>query len=104
MQIFNISVSNKQVKTIPPTYHVGAFSTDDFLFTMSKSSQDDYDLDSIEIQGTPFSQKPINKKTIWVHDDNMKYHADPFDYKYKVKVKPINGDPVLEEDPTIVNQ
>ena len=103
MHVFNINVSNKDVvKTHPPKYHVPQFSTDDFIFTMDNKSQEAYDIADIGLKTGPFSQRRINKKTIWVHDDNIK--GNKKDYKYKVKVKPINGDPVLEEDPTIVNQ
>ncbi len=102
MQIFNIKVSNKKVETLPTKYHVPAHQCEDFIFTMDKSSQDAYDIADIGLKTTPFSQKRVNKKTIWVHDNNIK--GNKKNYKYKVKVKPIKRGPVLEEDPIIINQ
>lgn len=103
MQIFNISVSKKNiVKTLPTKYHVPAHQSEDFIYTMDKSSQDAYDIADISLKTSPFSQTRVNKKTIWVHDNNIKGNKKK--YKYKVKVKPIKGGPVLTEDPTIINQ
>jgi len=106
MHIFNINVSTRgNVKTDPRKYHVAAFSADDFLFTMNDRSQDDYSLHSIDIKGAPFSQKRINNKTIWVHDDNIKGNKNgSVDYKYTVKVKRLSDGAILTEDPVIVNE
>ncbi len=106
MQIFRISVENKdEVKTRPPIYHVPGHRNEDFLYTMSPSNEDEYDLEQIKITGAAFTQTRVNRKTILMHDDNERYWEEGDTvYKYTVKVKPINGGRPLEEDPTIVNQ
>ena len=103
MHIFEIKVSSRgNVKTDPRNYHVPKFSADDFIFTMSDKNQDDYDISDISLKTAPFRQTRINKKTIWVHDDNIK--GNQKEYKYAVKVKRLADGKVLKEDPTIVNE
>ncbi len=105
MQIFNIKVSNKKVETHPPTYHVPGHRTEDFIYTIHESSQDEYDLQQIDITGAAFTRTRVNRKTILMHDDNERYWEEgDTPYKYTVRVKPVNGGRPLEEDPIIVNQ
>ena len=106
MQVFNVKVSTRgNVRTEPKTYHVPAHRQEDFIYTIDPRNEDKYDLEEIDIQGTPFTQDRINKKTIHVHDDNlMHYKHGDTNYKYTVFVKPVEGGESLVEDPTIVNQ
>jgi len=106
MQVFDIKVSTRgNVRTTPKTYHVPAHHQEDFVYTIHPDSEDKYDLEKIKIQGAPFTQERINRKTIRVHDDNqMHWKKGDTEYKYEVFVKPVEGGKPLVEDPTIVNQ
>ncbi len=106
MQIFNISVENKdKVKTRPDVYHVPGHRNEDFIYTMDPSNEDEYDLQQIDITGAAFTRTRVNRKTILMHDDNERYWEEgDTPYKYTVRVKPVNGGRPLEDDPTIVNQ
>lgn len=114
MYIIQVNVNENSdpplVSVDPDKFHVRRDSIDYILFTMDDTSQQDWDLESIDFPAqAPITNMHVNKKTIMIRDDNRRVlHADkPLrenSWKYTAWVKNVANNQRFKVDPEVVNE